>query len=336
MDVKPSLLPRARTLIACLGACLLLVESVRTLLSWLRSHRWPWKQNPGLAQTAGSHAVALLIDAENFASIPIERVVEFALNEAQKLGDVTIRRIYSNCSLFNSPYNNLNDTCLRLDFEQVHLTKPTPNKNAADITLSIDAVTLAVEGRCNRFCIVTSDSDFTPLVRRLRVLKCQVLGIGKKQASKTLITACNSFVFLDNEIDAIPSTLTRRPAPAPRKQTLSTPPPARPTNMPSTENQPPPSPQPEQQPGGAPAGTQVETATPLAVTILTRAYLDASHGRTGEWVLLSRLGLSLRQLYPDFKATAYAEDLSALIRHYPNVFDFEKRPNGHPQMRLKA
>jgi len=312
----------------------LLVESSRALLSWLRSHQWPWKQNPLPVRADSSNAVALLIDAENFASTQIERIVEFALNEAQKLGEVTIRRIYSNCFLFNSLNNSLNDTCLRLDFEQIHLTKPTPNKNAADIRLSIDAVTLAVEGRCNRFCIVTSDSDFTPLVRRLRELKCQVLGIGEKKASKTLISVCNSFVFIDHLIDATPPTPTRRPAPAPRKQAPSTPPPARPANGPSIENQPLSSAQPKQA-TGTPAGTQLEITTSPAITILTRAYLDASHERTGEWILLSRLGLSLRRLYPDFKATAYAIDLSALIQQYPDVFEFAKRPNGHPQMRLK-
>src|SRR5579863_3289392 len=174
MDVKPPLLKRIRTATAYLGAFLLLVESSRVLRSWLHSHQWTWKQNLLPVQATSPNSVALLIDAENFASTTIERVVEFALTEAQKLGEVTIKRIYSNCYLLNSPNNSLNDTCLRLDFEQVHLTKPTPNKNAADITLSIDAVTLAIEGTCTRFCIVTSDSDFTPLVRRLRALKCQV------------------------------------------------------------------------------------------------------------------------------------------------------------------
>jgi hypothetical protein len=71
------------------------------------------------------------------------------------------------------------------------------------------------------------------------------------------------------------------------------------------------------------------------INVLTGAYRDAVHGRMGEWVLLSRLGLSLRQLYPDFKAIDYAEDLSDLIRQYNTVFEFGKRANGHPQMRLK-
>jgi len=55
----------------------------------------------------------------------------------------------------------------------------------------------------------------------------------------------------------------------------------------------------------------------------------------GEWVLLSRLGLSLSQLYPNFKAADYAENLSELIQQYNTAFDFGKRANGHPQMRLK-
>lgn len=290
MDDKPSLLRRARSTLAYLGICLLLIESSRALLSWLRSLRWPQKRGEMPVRTANSTSVAFLVDAENISSSQMEHIIEHALDEANRLGEVNIKRVYGNCNLFNNNNNKWNDTCLRLEMEQIHLTKPTPTKNTADIALAVDAIELAVEGKCNRFCIVTSDSDFTPLARRLRELKCLVLGVGEKKTPKTLIAACNRFVFTDQAMDAV-------------------------------------SPSPDAQP--------VEKLSHTVITILTRAYNDAVHGKAGEWVLLSRLGLSLRQLYPDFKAADYAEDLSDLIRHYHSVFDFGKRANGHPEMRLK-
>jgi len=179
-------------------------------------------------RTANSTSVAFLVDAENISSSQIEHIVEHALDEAKKLGEVNIKRVYGNCNLFNNNNNKWNDTCLRLELEQIHLTKPTPTKNTADIALAVDAIELAVEGKCNRFCIVTSDSDFTPLARRLRELKCQVLGVGEKKTPKTLTAACNRFVFTDQLAGAVSPSLPspnallpRKPASQPTPRTLT-------------------------------------------------------------------------------------------------------------------
>lgn len=336
MDDTPSLLQRARSTLAYVGVCLLLIESSRTLLSWVRSHRWTQKRSEIPEQAANSTSVAFLVDAENISSPQIEHIIERALDEAKKLGEVNIKRVYGNCNLFNNTNNKWNDTCLRLELEQIHLTKPTPTKNTADIALAVDAIELAVEGTCNRFCIVTSDSDFTPLARRLRELKCQVLGIGEKKTPKTLTTACNRFVYTDEWVDAVSQSLPAQNAPLPRKPAFQPAPrpqtPIHPSNESSNGNQSPPS---SPAPVAAPTAQRVEKSSQTVITILTKSYSDAVHGRVGEWVLLSRLGLSLRQLYPDFKAADYAEDLSDLIRQYHTVFDFGKRLNGHPEMRLK-
>jgi uncharacterized LabA/DUF88 family protein len=327
---KPSLLQRVYSAGVYLGVGLLLAESSRVLLSRLRSRLWPQRQ------ALNSSFVAFLIDGENISSPVMERLVERALDEAKKLGEVNIKRVYGNCYLFNNNNNKWNDISLRLELEQIHLTKPTATKNTADIALAVDAIELAVEGKCNRFCIVTSDSDFTPLVRRLRELHCQVLGIGERKTPNTLTKACNWFVFTDQLTDTASHALPTHNPPAPRKQaslsrsqTL-----AYPSNEPPGENQAVPS-SPAQQPDTTPSAQPVENLSQTVITVLTEAYRDAVHGRMGEWVLLSRLGLSLRQLYPDFKAVDYAEDLSDLIRHYYTVFEFGKRANGHPQMRLK-
>jgi predicted nuclease of predicted toxin-antitoxin system len=247
--------------------------------------------------------------------------------------------VYGNCNLFNNTNNKWNDTCLRLELEQIHLTKPTPTKNTADIALAVDAIELAVEGTCNRFCIVTSDSDFTPLARRLRELKCQVLGVGEKKTPKTLTTACTRFVYTDSLVDAVSPSLPSQNAPLLHNPAFQATPrsltPIHPSNEPSNGNQPHPS-SPAQQPVAALSAHPLKKSSQTVITILTRAYIDAVHEKAGEWVLLSRLGLSLRQLYPDFKAADYAADLSDLIRQYHTVFDFGKRANGHPEMRLKS
>ena len=330
MDEKPSLLQRVYSAIFYLGAGLLLAESLRALLSWLQSRLWLRKHGNKPAQAANSASVAFLVDGENISSPQMERLVERALEEAKKLGEVHVRRVYGSCALFNTRWN---ETSLHLELEQIHLAKPTANKNTADIALAVNAIELAKDGVCNRFCIVTSDSDFTPLVRRLRQLKCQVLGVGERKTPNTLTKACNWFVFTDQLVDVTSSTLPPHNPPPPRNfgsQTLARPS----TGEPPNGNQPAPLP-PSQQPVAIPAVQLAEKSGPTVITVLTEAYRDAVHGRIGEWVLLSRLGLSLRQLYPNFKAIDYAEDLSDLIQQYYTVFEFGKRPNGHPQMRLR-
>jgi uncharacterized LabA/DUF88 family protein len=321
MDDKPRSLSRAHTTLVYLGAGFLLFKSSRAIISWIQSHLWLQKQ------VASIPSVAFLVDGENVTSPFMERLIERALDEAKKLGEVHVRRVYGGCIMFNTRWNEIS---LRFELGQIHLvkpTKPTNSKNTADIALAVDAIELAKDGICNRFCIVTSDSDFTPLVRRLRELKCQVLGIGERKTPNTLTKACNWFIFTDQLMDAASTT------PPPRNPTSPQTPrsqiPTNPSTEPSRENQPTP---PTEQP---PAAPQAEKLSPIVITVLTEAYRDAVHGRMGEWVLLSRLGLSLRQLYPDFKAIDYAEDLSALIRQYNTVFEFGKRANGHPQMRLK-
>ncbi|HEY6541823.1 MAG TPA: NYN domain-containing protein [Ktedonobacteraceae bacterium] len=324
MDGTSSLFRRLRSTIFYLGAGFLLAESTRVLLAWLQSLSGPRKRGTEPAKNADHASVAFLIDGENISSPQVERVVEFALNEAKKLGEVTVRRVYGNCSLFNQANNIWNDTSLRLELEQIHLARPTINKNTADIALAINAIELAKDDTCNRFCIVTSDSDFTPLVRRLRELKCRVLGVGDKRTPATLMKACNWFVYTDRLTETSPAA-PRTPPRSSRSQTSTTP-----ANEASGESQPAPSAS-EQQPGPQ----QPENSSQPVIQVLTGAYLDAARVR-GVCILLSRLGLSLKRLHPDFKAIAYAEDLSALIQQYPDVFDFEKRPNGHPQMRLKG
>ena len=322
MDGTLPLFRRLRSTIFWLGAGFLLAESSRALRKWLQSLSRPRNAGTEPTTVASRASVALLIDGENISSPQVERVVEFALDEAKKLGAVTVRRVYGNCSLFNQANNIWNDICLRLELEQIHIARPTINKNTADIALAINAIELAKDGTCNSFCIVTSDSDFTPLVRRLRELKCYVLGLGDRRTPAALVKACNRFVYTDRPSETA-TTAPRASQGHSRAQTSPAP-----ANEATGESQPAPS---EQQPGPHPP----DNSSQAVIHVLTGAYLDAARVR-GDWVLLSRLGLSLRRLYPEFKATTYAEDLSALIQQHSNVFEFAKRPNGHPQMRLKA
>lgn len=67
----------------------------------------------------------------------------------------------------------------------------------ADIMLVIDAKDIMFQNNVDGFCLVSSDSDFTRLANRLRESGKKVIGMGKTSASKTSVSACNEYKFLD-------------------------------------------------------------------------------------------------------------------------------------------
>jgi hypothetical protein len=73
-------------------------------------------------------------------------------------------------------------------------------KNAADIKMAVDAIELAFEREyVTTFVICTGDSDFTPLVHKLRELNKKVIGVGVKASTSNLLPpACDEFLFYDN------------------------------------------------------------------------------------------------------------------------------------------
>jgi len=82
----------------------------------------------------------------------------------------------------------------------------TTGKNSTDSALIIDAMDLLYSGTLDAFAIVSSDSDFTRLVTRLRESGKTVYGFGRRKTPEPLQNACDRFVFLENLTAAEPST----------------------------------------------------------------------------------------------------------------------------------
>ena len=68
----------------------------------------------------------------------------------------------------------------------------------------IDAMDLLHRGRVDGFCLVSSDSDFTKLAKRLREDGMDVYGWGERKAPEALRRACNDFYFIDGLMTAEP------------------------------------------------------------------------------------------------------------------------------------
>ncbi len=139
--------------------------------------------------------LALLIDAENTSS----KYVDAIISELKKYGVITYQRMYGD---FTTPsMYDWHKKALKHAIVPIQQPHYSSAKNASDIMLVIDAMDILYQGNTDGFCIVTSDSDFTRLVNRLREAGMLVIGMGKSDASKTFIAACNEYKFLDKIVD---------------------------------------------------------------------------------------------------------------------------------------
>lgn len=138
-----------------------------------------------------SERIALLIDAENISV----QYIDVVLKELKQYGDITVQRMYGDFS--NKGMAEWAKKGLEYAIVPIHQARYTASKNASDIMLVIDAMDILFQGNTDIFCLVSSDSDFTRLASRLREGGKKVIGMGKSNASKTFINACNEYKFLD-------------------------------------------------------------------------------------------------------------------------------------------
>ncbi len=145
--------------------------------------------------------IALFIDFENLAIGARERgekldmaVITDALSER---GRTVIRRAYADWNLFSEHRQGL--VGQRIEMIEVPQRTGMVRKNAADIKLAVDALEIAFERDfITTFVIASGDSDFTPLVLKLRELNRKVIGVGVEGSTSELLPgACDEFLFYE-------------------------------------------------------------------------------------------------------------------------------------------
>ncbi len=132
--------------------------------------------------------IALLIDADNASPAGIDPV----LTVLAELGQVNIRRAYGNWA--KPALSNWNKITHRFGLQPMQQFDLTKGKNATDMAMTIDAIDLLNAGKVDGFGIMSSDSDFTPLVTRLRQDGLIVYGFGNDKAPQAFKTACTRFI----------------------------------------------------------------------------------------------------------------------------------------------
>jgi uncharacterized LabA/DUF88 family protein len=153
--------------------------------------------------TQEEERIALFLDYENLAigarealgSQPFDfRPIADALAER---GRVVVRRAYADWSSFSEDRRML--TRHQVELIEIPQRMGASRKNAADIKMAVAAIELSFErGYITTFVLGTGDSDFTPLVHKLRELNRRVIGIGVEASTSALLPpACDEFLFYE-------------------------------------------------------------------------------------------------------------------------------------------
>lgn len=130
--------------------------------------------------------IAVLADCDN---VPPD-ILEHALRMAAQFGRVVLRRGYGNQATLGHKWQ---DALVRLAFTPCLQYQYVAGKNTADIALALDALEALFDKRADTFCLVTSDSDFSYLCRKLRERGATVCIVGESKTPDALRNASDQF-----------------------------------------------------------------------------------------------------------------------------------------------
>ncbi len=155
--------------------------------------------------------VALGVRDANYEKFDIKRILERLLLK----GSIVVKKAYCDWDR----YKGFKATMHEANFELIEIPHVRQSgKNSADIRLVVDALDLCyTKSHVNTFVIISGDSDFSPLVSKLRENAKKVIGVGVKQSTSDLLIAnCDEFIFYDDLVRESQRALARRqPADAP-------------------------------------------------------------------------------------------------------------------------
>ena len=134
----------------------------------------------------GEARVAVLVDCDNVTP----EILEHALRVIAQFGRVVLRRGYGN---HGTLANRWQEALVRLAFTPCLQYQYAAGKNTADIALALDALEALFDQRADTFCLVTSDSDFAYLCRKLRERGATVCIVGEAKTPDALRNASDEF-----------------------------------------------------------------------------------------------------------------------------------------------
>jgi uncharacterized protein (TIGR00288 family) len=164
--------------------------------------------------TPATRIMALFCDFENvalgvrdakYSAFDIQKVLERLLLK----GNIVVKKAYCDWERYKEFKSSMHEAAFEL-IEIPHVRQS--GKNSADIRMVVDALDLCyTKAHVDAFVIISGDSDFSPLVSKLRENNKLVIGVGvKKSTSDLLIANCDEFIYYDDLVREIESKKQRK------------------------------------------------------------------------------------------------------------------------------
>jgi len=150
-------------------------------------------ENLNLALFCDFENIALGVRDAKYAEFDIQRVLEYLLVK----GSIVVKKAYCDWDRYKDFKEAMHEAAFEL-IEIPHLRQS--GKNSADIRMVVDALDLCyTKSHVDTFVIISGDSDFSPLVSKLRENAKTVIGVGvKNSTSDLLMSNCDEFIFYDD------------------------------------------------------------------------------------------------------------------------------------------
>jgi len=158
--------------------------------------------------------VALGVRDAKYAPFEIKKVLERLLLK----GSIVVKKAYCDWDRYKEFKATMHEAAFEL-IEIPHVRQS--GKNSADIRMVVDALDLCyTKAHVDTFVIISGDSDFSPLVSKLRENNKYVIGIGVKDSTSDLLSAnCDEFIFYDDLVREQEAKQKRNQRKAPAKAT---------------------------------------------------------------------------------------------------------------------
>ena len=158
--------------------------------------------------------IALGVRDANYPEFDIEKVLERLLLK----GSIVLKKAYCDWARYKEFKGPLHEASFELiEIPHVRIS----GKNSADIRMVVDALDLCyTKEHVDTFVLISGDSDFSPLVSKLRENNKTVIGVGVKNSSADLLVAnCDEFIFYDDLVRRQRAEAKTRRAPAKKTPT---------------------------------------------------------------------------------------------------------------------
>jgi uncharacterized protein (TIGR00288 family) len=157
----------------------------------------PFERAPNLAVFCDFENVALGAREAEYGELDMSLVLLRLLDK----GQIIVKKAYADWERFKNARRSLHEAAFEL-IEIPHVSYS--GKNSADIRMVVDALDLCfTKPHVDIFVVVTGDSDFSPLVGKLRENNKQVVGLGvKASTSRLLVECCDEFIYYDDLVRA--------------------------------------------------------------------------------------------------------------------------------------